>query len=177
MRSARRTPPSGDAYERTARDTVRSKAHLLALSTLLELNSGLEFSLAESAFDGVSAEQYLDVLQARVRELSPEMDAAMLERLVVQYQLQVDAQLNYELQRYDGQVFLAEPISRDAGLPALQLRAFAKDIETHTLPVGEPSARTRTLTARFGALGTHYRCMRDDEFVRALAQRLDSRLR
>ena len=166
-----------DAYERTARDTVRSKAHLLALSTLLELNSGLEFSLADSAFDGVSPDRYLDVFLARVRELSPEMDAAMLERLVVQYQLQVDAQLNYELQRYDGLVLLAEPVSRAAGLPALQLRAFAKNIEMHTLPVGEPTSRMRALMGRFGALGSHYRCMRDDEFVRVLAQRLASPLR
>ncbi|HEX9631414.1 MAG TPA: AMP-binding protein [Gemmatimonadales bacterium] len=150
--------------------------HMLAFSALLELNTGIRYTIEPSAFDGVPPEGWLGVLQEHVRTVTPEVEAESIERILVQYPLQFRVQNCYRVRPYDGQVFLVEPVTWYTGLLRAQLRPYVRHLQATVLDVGEPTERQRELAGRFGALGTHYRSMRDDRFVGALARELDARL-
>ncbi len=165
--------PPDQEIRRLATEMTRDRGHLLSVAALFELNSGLPFALAERDFEGVEPEDYLGVFVAKVRSLMPEVDAESLERIVGQYELQIRAQHAFEPSRYDGRVLLVEPATPYAGLVAALLRPYLPGLRATTVPLGPPSDRTREITARFGALVAHYRSMRDDTFVRGLAEKLD----
>jgi hypothetical protein len=107
----------------------------------------------------------------------PEVERESLERIVIQYGLQIRAQHAWRPSRYDGRVLLVEPQTSYAGLTAALLRPYVRDLRAVKVPLGAPSPRTREITARFGALVPHYRSMRDDTFVAGLARELDAELR
>jgi hypothetical protein len=163
---------SQEQVRRITEETTRGTPHLLAVAALLELNTGLPFALAESDFAGKTPQQRLAVLQARVAELMPDVDADGIRRLVVQYELQVRSQHAYELRPYDGPVLLVEPETPYAGLAALQLRPHVRELRARTVELGPPSRRERQLVERFASLQAHYRSMRDDRFVHGLADNL-----
>ena len=114
---------------------------------------------------------------SRVAEVAPEVDPDMIDRMVVQYELQVRAQHRYRLARYEGPVLLVEPESPYAGLVHSLLRPHVAQLRHRVLPLGPVSADTERLLRRFGSLQGHYRCMRDGPFVAALARELDEWLR
>jgi amino acid adenylation domain-containing protein len=165
--------PSQAEYEEIAAHNTRARAHLLSVSSLFELNTGLPFTLTEADFAAASADEALAVFKSRVGSLMPEVDPESIERILIQYGLQIRAQHAFQLRSYEGQVLLVEPGSRYAGLTRLLLRPHMRKLRARTVRLGEPSARTREISERFGALEAHYRSMRDDVFVEGLARELD----
>jgi hypothetical protein len=162
-----------DELRRIEVDATRSKRHLLSFSALLELNTGLPFSLTEADFSGRSPDEYWDLLGARLGDLTPNVDPRSIQRISVQYEMQVRAQHAYELRPYDGFVLLVEPRTRYTGLLKAQLRPHVGRLTARAVQIGTPSERTREITGRFGGLEAHFRCMRDDVFVQGLALELD----
>jgi amino acid adenylation domain-containing protein len=169
--------PSTEAERRALMErAVRNRSGLMDLAVLLELNTGRPFTLEEADFPRDGATDDLDVLQARVAQLAPELDADRLARIVRQYPLQVHAQHHYRLSPFDGRVLLFEPRSRHAGLIATLLRPYLPRLRAMVIPLGEPSPRVQAIASRFGALGAHYRCMRDATFVNGVAAALTQAL-
>jgi len=165
--------PSEEEYAEIAAHNTRARAHLLSVSSLFELNTGLPFTLSEADFEGTSPDEALEVFKSRVGSLMPEVDPESVERILIQYGLQIRAQHAFQLRSYEGQVLLVEPGSRYAGLTRLLLRPYMRKLRTRTIRLGKPSERTREISERFGALEAHYRSMRDDSFVEGLAREMD----
>ncbi len=170
-----RFPPS--EYEALTRELTSKREHLLNLSRLMELNSGLPYALDEEAVGNPDSADWMDLLREKVRAVSPEVDVDSIERIAVQYQIQVRTHHAYQLSRYDGEVLLVEPRSRYSGILAALLRPYVARLTSRQIALGEPSERVRELTSSFGGLTAHYRCMRDDQFVAGLAALLEPRLR
>jgi amino acid adenylation domain-containing protein len=168
--------PSDEEVRRLAAGATRDPEHLQAFAALLELNTGLPLALEPVDFAGAPPDRRLDVLQTRIAGLMPEVDPANIERIVVQYGFQVRAQHAYQLQPYDAPVLLIEPATRYAGLEGAHLRPYVRNLRTRAIPLGRPSERIGKIMERFGALQAHYRSMRDDEFVSALAREIDQAL-
>jgi amino acid adenylation domain-containing protein len=161
-----------------AAEVRTNRGHIRGLSALLELNTGLPFALTESELAAVGPDRCLDVLLARVKSVAPEIDPGMIENMVVQYQLQVRSQHEYQLQRYDGKVVLVDPAGPYQGLLAAQFRPYVRNLHVRVLRLGPQSNRTRVLSEGFPQrIHTHYLSMRDDTFVLALAQELEMLLR
>jgi hypothetical protein len=120
-------------------------------------------------------DSYQRLLVAKIRAVAPETDVETIERLVVQYELQVRSHHNYRLQSYDGAVYLFEPEGPYAGLEAAQLRPYVRSLRDRRLLVGPSSAESTALDDAFPApILSHYLCMRDDLFVAQLARELDA---
>ncbi len=164
---------SDQMVEEITRYASTKKSHIRALAGLMELNTGVPYDLADDAFLGIPAEEYLGVLLARVAELTPEVDPSTVERIAVQYELQARSQHAYELRAYDGFVWLAQARTKYLGLLEAQLRPHLKHLETQVYDLGTPTVRTAAIVERFGSLEAHFRCMRDDQFVASLAKGLD----
>ena len=162
-----RFPP--DEYEALTRELTASRENLVNLSRLMELNTDLPYGLDEGSVEDPESADWLGLLKRRVRELTPDVDPDSIERIAIQYQLQVRTHHAYRLGAYDGQVLLVEPKSRYSGILAALIRPYARHLTARQLPLGDPTDRVRELTESFGGLTAHYRCMRDDRFVRALA--------
>jgi amino acid adenylation domain-containing protein len=165
--------PSKEEYGEIAAHNTRALAHLLSVSSLFELNTGLPFTMTEADFADTSPDEALEVFKARVRSLMPEVDAESLERILIQYGLQIRAQHAFQLRPYDGRVLLVEPRSRYAGLVRVLLQPYLRNLHARVVGLGAPSDRTRQISDRFGALEAHYRSMRDEEFVQGLAWEMD----
>ena len=168
--------PSEAEYAEISAHNTRARAHLLSVSSLFELNTGLPFTMTEADFADASPDEALEVFKARVRSLMPEVDDESLERILIQYGLQIRAQHAFRLRPYDGQVLLVEPKSPYAGLIRVLLRPYLPNLRSRVVRIGTPSERTREISERFGALEAHYRSMRDDGFVEGLAREIDSLL-
>jgi hypothetical protein len=164
---------SREAFEAVARESRESTAHLMTLSALLELNTGLPFALEAEDLEGVAPEERLEVFLGRVEELAPEVDRTMMERLVIQYEDQIRAQHAYQLRPLDAPVLLVEPETPHAGLLAAQIRPYARTLTARRLPLGAQDERGRAIAARFGGLQGHYRSMRDETFVAGLAREVE----
>jgi amino acid adenylation domain-containing protein len=168
---------SKDEFHRFAAEVRKDRSHILRLSALLELNTGLPFALTESELAQAGPNGYLAVLLARVKSVSPEVDPETIENLVIQYELQVRSQHEYRLQRYDGKVVLFDPDGPYHGLLAAQFRPYVKSLRVRRVPLGPQSERTRSLAAVFPErICCHYLSMRDDLFVRTLADELETLL-
>jgi amino acid adenylation domain-containing protein len=167
---------SAERVRKITEYATRNREYLITFSMLLELNTGLPFALSEEDFAEAEPSEYMSVLLSQVKRVMPEIDLATIERIAVQYQLQVRAQHAYRLSGYDGKAWLVEPVSRYAGILEALLRPYIKNLEVRTLEMGSPSDRTALLTSHVGSLEAHYRSMRDDTFVQALARELDTLL-
>lgn len=151
--------------------------HLLQLSALMELNSGIPFALTPSDLSALEPAQRVGALLARVRELTPDVDTAMIERLVVQYQLQVRSQHRYRLQPFDGTLLLFDPAGPYQGLLPALFSPYVARLVTHRVALAPATGRTRELGAYFSpALRSHYLGMRDETFVREVASVLQREL-
>jgi amino acid adenylation domain-containing protein len=157
----------------------RNGPGIIAFSALLELNTGLPFTLAESDLSGVEPDQYVSVLLARVRAVAPDIDPATIENILIQYNcLQIPAQHAYTLHHYDGPAALFEADGPHRGLLTALIRPHVPRLRSRRLSLGPPSDRTRAVSEKLTrALRPHYLCMRDDEFVGKLAEELDALLR
>lgn len=170
--------PAHADFIRFAETTTRSATHIRSVSALLELNTGLPFTLTDAEMAAAAPDRYLDALLSRVKRVAPEIDPAMIERIVVQYQLQVRSHHMYRLQRYDGRTVLFDPRGPYYGLLAAQFRSYVGDLRVYAVGLGEQSKRTREISECFSArIRSHYQSMRDDTFVQAVAEKLDALLR
>ena len=168
---------SRSEFDARASAARTNRDFILRFSALLEMNTGRPFALEERQLDAVTPSGYLDVLLSRVREVDSTIDAEMIERTLVLYELQVLAQHRYRLQRYDGTVHLFEVAGLSGGLIAAQLRPYVRKLHSHLLEMTDLSPRTRELLEPYGeALRGHYGCMRNDGFSERLAAELDGLL-
>jgi len=170
--------PGGNEFVMTAADFDRRAAEIRRdakvmkdLSSLFELNTGLPFAMGDADFAGRAPEQYLDAFLDRVRAVTPDVDAGTVERILLQYYgLQLPATHFYELRNYDGPVVIFEPEGMQAGLLAAYFRPYVRNLRLKRLPVGSPSERVEYACRNLSrSLRTHYRSMRDETFVAALA--------
>ena len=161
---------------RQLREWARSDcAHITRVAALLELNTGLPFRLHPSE-KPASGNGCLDAFLAKVRTVAPETDLEMMERLLVQYELQVRTQHRYQLRPYGGGVHLFEPEGPFRGLEAAQLAPYVSRLHARGLPVAERGASSVLDDAFPDRIRTHYLCMRDDVFVGHLARALEELL-
>ena len=166
--------PSQAEFLKLAEVAKASAVHIRSISALLELNTGLPFALSEAEIAESAPDRYLDALLARAKRVAPEIDPEMIEKIVVQYQLQVRSHHAYRLQRYDGRVMLFDPRGPYNGLLAAQFRPYVSDLRVRTVPLGEQSDRTREISAYFSdRIRSHYLSMRDDVFVQSVAEELE----
>lgn len=165
--------PTRDRFESLAEELRRSADHLRSLAALLELNTGLPFSLTAEDVAATAPERYLALLLGRVRQVAPDVDTEMIANIVIQYRLQVRSQHEYRLQRYDGPVALFEVHGPYFGMVAVQLRPYVRRLTLHGASLGEPTARTREISEVLtGPIRPHFQCMRDEAFVAKLAEQL-----
>jgi hypothetical protein len=164
---------SPEEMERVARGSTQGKGHLMNVAALLELNTGLPFSLSEEDFEGKDPKEHLQVFLSKVETLTPDVDLETMKRILVQYNLQLLAQHAYQLRTYQGQVLLVEPSTKYSGLLKALFRPYIKQLQVRQVRLAPPTGRTRAIADRFGALEAHYRSMRDDEFVKGLAAEMD----
>ena len=162
-------------FERRVAAVRQDRKIMMDLSSLFELNTGLPFTMTDADFDGKAPEKYLATFLARVRDVTPDVDPETIERILIQYYcLQLPATHFYRLGNYDGRVEIFEADSPAVGLLGAYFRPHVKSLRMRTLPVGEPSERTRFVCENLSrSLRTHYRSMRDDTFVAALAAVLE----
>jgi len=184
LRSDGRSAPSDDtglSQEQFAQASTRSltsKEHILALSVLLELNSGLAFALGADDLSQVAPANYLEMLLARAKNAAPEVSREMIENIAVQYNLQVHAHHRYRLRRYDSKVVIFDTKGPCSGLLAAQFRPYVDDLDVREIALGKPSARTLSLAGIFPEnIRSHYLSMRDETFVHTLAGELTGLLR
>ncbi len=162
------------AFTRFADEVRRDRDNLQRLSVLLELGSGLPLALSDADLDATPPEGYVGLLLERFREAGSELEPAALDRMVVQYELQVRTQHSYRLRPYDGDTAVFEPSSPHAGLIAAQVGPYARRLDARVLPIGPVSGRARELAHVFPpSFRAHYLCMRDDSFAATLAAELD----
>lgn len=170
--------PGGNDFVMTAGDYARRSAEIRRdlkvmkdLSSLFELNTGLPFAMTDADFAGRAPEEYLETFLARVRQVTPDVDTGTVERILLQYYaLQIPATHFYELRNYDGRVVIFEPEGVQAGLLAAYFRPYVRNLRLRRLPVGLPSERVEYACRNLSrSLRTHYRSMRDETFVAALA--------
>jgi amino acid adenylation domain-containing protein len=173
-RNADATPSWRAAVEMN--QVIRHRYYMLSLSGLIELNTGLPYALDGKDLDGVSPDDYLAVFHERVKAVSPEVDFEAITQVIRQYPLQVREQECYRLLPYDGEVLLFEAAAPYAGLVQAQLKPYVRRLHPKVLELGEPSERTRAIATRWGPTAPHFRSMRDDRFVAALANELDAQL-
>jgi amino acid adenylation domain-containing protein len=178
--------PGGNDFVMTAEDFARRAAEIRRdpkvmkdLSSLFELNTGLPFAMADADFAGLPPERHLEAFLARVRQVTPDVDTGTVERILLQYYgLQIPATHFYQLRNYDGKVVIFEPEGAQAGLLAAYFRPYVRNLRLRRLPVGPPSERVEYACRNLSrSLRTHYRSMRDETFVAALAAEMAPLLR
>lgn len=158
-----------ESWARTNRDNI------LRFAALLELNTGRPFAIAGRELDTVAPSGYLDALLARVAQVDATIDADMIRRAVVQYEVQAKAQHRYRPQRYDGSVHLFDAAGPYSGLVAAQLRPYVRKLHVRPLDLGQLPQRMRELLQPFPeGLRAHFGCMRSDVFAGHLAAELDA---
>ena len=165
-----------DAPERMEA-ALRNPFHILSLSALLELNTGLPYALEPEDLEGVPADEYVSVLEEKVHSLSPEVGFGAILQVLRQYPLQVQVQENYRLQPYDGDVVLVEARAPYTGLVRAQIRPYLRRLHHQVVELGPPSERVQQLSRRWGPTASHFRSIRDDRFVAGTARVLAGHLR
>lgn len=167
---------SAGEFNQLSREMATSRARLLALAALMELNTGLPLDLSDVDVSPELPDGTLRALQARVAAVMPEVETATIERIACQYALQLLVQRAYALAPYDGPTLLVEPESPYAGLLEAQLRPFFGRLRIARLGLGQADARTSAISRRFGPWIPHFLSMRDDRFAESLARELERAL-
>lgn len=167
---------SAEEVRQLSEEAIQARGRLMALATLLELNTGLPLDLSDVEIPTHPPGNVLRTLQERFVQLIPGVDAQSIERIAVQYPLQARAQQAYVLKPFDVPVLLIEPTTPYGGLIEDQLRPYLNQLRAVRLELGAANARVSAITKRFGPLAPHYLCMRDDKFVSSLARELDQAL-
>jgi hypothetical protein len=164
-----------EQFLRCAARAKTDKFHVVSLSAMLELNTGLPVALTDEELSRVQPDQYLRALIARVKAVAPDVEPLTIENIAVQYYcLQTRSMRAYGVRRYEGKMVLLEPNGPLNGLLSAQLKPHARNLDVRYLKLGTLSERTRRLSESFPAgLRLHYLSMRDDEFVRNLAAALE----
>lgn len=163
-------------FRRLARNSITSRGHLTALAALFELNTGIPVDLSDVETAPPLEHDVLRTLQARLDAVMPGTDPTTIERIAIQYPMQLHAQRAYRLTPYDGETLLVEPVTRYAGLLEALLRPYLRRLHTVRISLGQIDARATAITRRFGTLAPHFLSMRDDQFTAALAQVLERKV-
>lgn len=151
-----------------------NKSHILSLSALLEINTGLPFALDRKALSSLEPSQYLGALLEKIRSVAPEIDPQSIANIVVQYYIQARAQQTTRLQPFDGEVVILEVAGAHSGLFAAQFAPYVGSLRVFAIKVGRWDDRTTEVAGHFGpSIRSHYMSMRDDVFVKGLAEELD----
>jgi len=154
-----------------------NQKHILQLSALMELNTGLPIALKATDLAAIEPSRYFDALLAKMDEHVPDIDKEMLGRLVVQYQMQVRSQHQYRLQWFDGTLVLFDPVGPYDGLLASLFRPYVKRLVVHRPALGAPTDRVRELGKHFSnSVRSHFLSMRDDAYVETVARELEKLL-
>jgi hypothetical protein len=178
--------PGGNDYVMTAADFDRRAAEIRRdpkvmkdLSSLFELNTGLPFAMTDDDFSGLTPDRYLEAFLSRVRSVSPDVETGTVERILLQYYgLQLPATHFYRLRNYDSNVVIFEPGGPQVGLLAAYFRPYVNALQVRSLRVGQPAEREAFACRNLSrSLHSHYRCMRDETFVAALAGEMASLLK
>jgi len=168
---------SREEFAALQRELMANRKHLLQVSALMELNTGLPLALKPEDLAPLEPEQYFDAFFAKISGAIPDVDREMIERLVVQYQLQVRSQHRYRLQWYDGAIELFDPAGPYFGLLPLVFQPYVRDLSVHRVALGALDDRTRELGKRFSnSVRSHFLGMRDDAFVASVARELEKHL-
>jgi thioesterase domain-containing protein len=168
---------SREEFDALRRELMTNRKHLLQVSALMELNTGLPLALKPEGLDLLEPGDYFDAFFAKIGAAIPDVDRDMIERLVVQYQLQVRSQHRYRLQWYDGAIELFDPAGPYIGLLPLVFRPCVRDLSVHRVALGAPDDRMRELGKRFSnSVRSHFLSMRDDAFVASVARELEKHL-
>ncbi len=166
-----------DELDALRRELMASRKHLLQVSALMELNTGLPLALNPEDLEPLAPERYFEAFFAKIGAAIPDVDREMIERLVLQYQLQVRAQHRYRLSWYDGAIELFDPAGPYHGLLTLVFEPYVRELSVHRVALGAPDERTRELGRRFSnSVRSHFLSMRDDAFVASVARELEKRL-
>ena len=166
-----------DEFNALQAELRTNRRHILQLSALLELNTGLPIALTDAELGALEPDQYFGALLAKMSAVIPDVDREMIERLVVQYQLQIRSQHRYRLQRYDGAALLFDQADSYHGLLAQLFKPYVNQLFVHRVALATPTARTRELARHFSpSLRPHFLSMRDDAFVEAVARELERHL-
>jgi enterobactin synthetase component F len=170
---------SGEEFQRRVAAIRKDKTCMKDLSSLFELNSGQPFTMTDEDFAGLAPERYLAAFLGKVSSVTPDVDQATVERILIQYYgLQIPATHRYRLTNYEGSVTVYEPASPNVGLLEAYFRPHMRNLRMRTLPVGEPTERAEIACRNLSrSLRTHYRSMRDETFVRELAAAMEPTLR
>lgn len=167
--------PSPDEIEHLTGGALRSRGQTLAMSALLELNTGRPVALFPEELESAGDEPF-QMLLRRTADAGLEVVPEELEQIMRQYPVQVWAQHRYRLHTLSVPTLLVEPKTRYQGLVRANLLPFFSHLDSIVLSLGEPSERVARICERFGAWAPHFRCIRDDRFVTSLARTLDTRL-
>jgi hypothetical protein len=170
---------SSEEFVQRVKAIRRDKSVMKDLSSLLELNSGLPFTMTDDDFSGKEPDQYLATFLARVKAVSPEVDPETIERILIQYYcLQLPATHFYRLKNYDSRVVIFEAEGPNEGLLSAYFRPHVRNLSMRVLKIGNLSARMQLVCENLSrSLRTHYRSMRDDTFVANLAAELEALLK
>jgi hypothetical protein len=150
--------------------------HIRRIAALMQLNTDLPFDLDPAEVTTAGPTGCMQLLREKVRDVTPDADLDVIDRLIVQYELQVYAQRDYQLRRYDGDVCLIVPAGKHVGLESLQIRPYVRRLRHWVLPLDARDYPRSLLDAFPGELVTHYVCMRDDRFSQALAKLLEQEI-
>ena len=173
-------PVSAEQFQRRVHEALRSTTDVASFSSLLTLNTGVPFAVSREELAKLDPQRYFPAFLERVRQVAPEFDVITVTRIFEQYYgLQVPAQQGYPLRRYDGRMLLIEVDDASQGLVFAQFRPHVRQLGVRRLKVSAATAAfdESALHGLSASLRNHFRCMRDDQFVAALAQEIETALR
>ena len=172
-------PASAEQFSRRVQESMRNATDVAGFSSLLALNTGVAFAISRAELAKVDPERYFPTFLERVRQVAPEFDLATMTRIFEQYfGLQVPAQQGYPLRRYDGGMLLVEVDDASQGLVTAQFQPHVSQLRVRRLKVSASTSKLEeaALQGLSASLRNHFRCMRDDQFVTALAAELEASL-
>ena len=173
-------PVRTEQFQSRVQEALRNSVDVAGFSSLLTLNTAVPFAISREELTKLDPEHYFPAFLDRVRQVAPEFDVGTVKRIFEQYYgLQVPAQQGYPLRRYDGRMLLVEVDDANKGLVSAQLRPHVSQLQVRRLKVSQSTSKLEdtALQGLSASLRNHFRCMRDDQFVTALAAELDALLR
>ena len=140
----------------------------------------MPFAVSRDELAKLDPERYFPAFLERVKQVAPEFDVTTVTRIFEQYYgLQVPAQQGYPLRRYDSSLLLIEVDDASTGLVTAQFRPHVRQLRVRRLKVAAANSAfdESALRGLSASLRNHFRCMRDDQFVAALATEIETALR
>ena len=173
-------PVSAEQIQRRVHEALRNSTDVASFSSLLTLNTGVPFAVSRDELAKLDPERYFPAFLERVKQVAPEFDVATVTRIFEQYYgLQVPAQQGYPLRRYDSSLLLIEVDDASTGLVTAQFRPHVRQLRVRRLKVAAATSAfdEAALRGTVRQPAESLPCMRDDQFVTALATEIETALR